>query len=189
MEGIFEYLLKVNNSEDVFHLETAVSVSPLRGSIVEKDGKKKERKVADQGETSQHWPCERNLQRMMKCSMVYCTALQKLAYYPSESRPLPRVLEEPQPPHNLHAIGAAWKRMVRRVCEGPPARSYITDEGTSQITMSCVNPPLILLVLDDSWVNCFICLFFQSEKTNCNCVTCSMDFSMKPSLAWSRGEI
>lgn len=108
---------------------------------------------------------------------------------PSESRPLPRVLEEPQPPHNLHAIGAAWKRMVRRVCEGPPARSYITDEGTSQITMSCVNPPLILLVLDGSWVNCFICLFFQSEKTNCNCVTCSMDFSMKPSLAWSRGEI
>ena len=40
MEGIFECLLKVNNSEDVFHLETAVSVSPLRGSIVEKMEKK-----------------------------------------------------------------------------------------------------------------------------------------------------
>jgi len=92
MEGIFECLLKVNNSEDVFHLETAVSRFAASGIYRRKGWKKKERKVADQGETSQHWPCERNLQRMMKCSMVYCTALQKVAYYPSESRPLPRVV-------------------------------------------------------------------------------------------------
>jgi len=54
MEGIFECLLKVNNSEDVFHLETAVSRFAASGIYRRKGWKKKERKVADQGETSQH---------------------------------------------------------------------------------------------------------------------------------------